>query len=75
MHCDANLILDTFSNVKPVQMVVQESCILVMMCALMQAGAWPLVQTNLPTFSVPQVLEKSVRMVSYCCVGVCCNLL
>jgi len=25
VHCDADLVLDTFRNVKPVQIVVQES--------------------------------------------------
>ena len=29
-----------------------------------QAGAWPIGQSNLPTFAIPQELEKSVRMVS-----------
>lgn len=27
-----------------------------------QAGAWPIGQSNLPTFAIPQELEKSVRM-------------
>lgn len=30
---------------------------------ILQAGAWPISQTNLPTFSLPQELEKSVRAV------------
>lgn len=30
---------------------------------ILQAGAWPISQTNLPTFSLPQELEKSVRIV------------
>ena len=30
---------------------------------VLQAGAWPLSQTNLPAFSLPQELEKSVRIV------------
>jgi len=29
---------------------------------VLQAGAWPLGQTNLPTFAIPQELEKSVRL-------------
>jgi cullin 2 len=29
---------------------------------ILQAGAWPIPQTNLPTFSLPQELEKSVRI-------------
>ena len=28
-----------------------------------QAGAWPIGQSNLPTFAIPQELEKSVSMV------------
>lgn len=31
---------------------------------LFQAGAWPIGQSNLPSFSIPQELEKSVQMVS-----------
>jgi len=31
---------------------------------ILQAGAWPISQTNLPTFSLPQELEKSVRIVN-----------
>jgi cullin 2 len=31
---------------------------------ILQAGAWPISQTNLPTFSLPQQLEKSVRAVN-----------
>ena len=31
---------------------------------ILQAGAWPISQTNLPTFSLPQELEKPVRVVS-----------
>lgn len=31
---------------------------------ILQAGAWPITQSNLPTFSLPQELEKSVRIVS-----------
>lgn len=30
---------------------------------VLQAGAWPISHTNLPTFSVPQELEKSIRIV------------
>lgn len=30
---------------------------------VLQAGAWPISQTNLVTFSLPQELEKSVRIV------------
>lgn len=30
---------------------------------VLQAGAWPISQTNLPTFSLPQELEKSVKIV------------
>lgn len=30
---------------------------------ILQAGAWPISQTNLPSFSLPQELEKSVRIV------------
>ena len=30
----------------------------------LQAGSWPISQTNLPTFSLPQELEKSVRIVN-----------
>lgn len=29
---------------------------------ILQAGAWPIAQSNLPTFSLPQELEKSVRI-------------
>lgn len=29
---------------------------------ILQAGSWPISQTNLPTFSLPQELEKSVRI-------------
>ncbi|ELT99573.1 hypothetical protein CAPTEDRAFT_175514 [Capitella teleta] len=29
---------------------------------VLQAGAWPIGQNNLPTFAIPQELEKSVRM-------------
>ncbi|XP_061185924.1 cullin-2-like [Saccostrea echinata] len=29
---------------------------------VLQAGAWPIGQSNLPTFSIPQELEKSVQM-------------
>ena len=32
---------------------------------ILQAGAWPITQSNLPTFSLPQELEKSVRIVRY----------
>ena len=31
---------------------------------ILQAGAWPITQSNLPSFSLPQELEKSVRIVS-----------
>ena len=31
---------------------------------ILQAGAWPITQSNLPTFSLPQELEKSVRIVN-----------
>lgn len=31
---------------------------------ILQAGAWPISQTNLPAFSLPQELEKSVRAVN-----------
>lgn len=31
---------------------------------ILQAGAWPIPQTNLTSFSLPQELEKSVRVVS-----------
>jgi hypothetical protein len=31
---------------------------------VLQAGAWPVSQSNLPSFSLPQELEKSVRAVS-----------
>ena len=31
---------------------------------ILQAGSWPISQTNLPTFSLPQELEKSVRIVN-----------
>lgn len=30
---------------------------------VLQAGAWPISQTNLLTFSLPQELEKSVKIV------------
>ncbi|CAC5381571.1 CUL2 [Mytilus coruscus] len=30
--------------------------------SVLQAGAWPIGQSNLPTFAIPQELEKSVRM-------------
>ncbi len=30
---------------------------------VLQAGAWPISQSNLPTFSLPQELEKSVKAV------------
>ncbi|XP_033762061.1 cullin-2-like isoform X2 [Pecten maximus] len=29
---------------------------------VLQAGAWPIGQSNLPTFAIPQELERSVRM-------------
>ncbi|XP_067649383.1 cullin-2-like [Haliotis asinina] len=29
---------------------------------VLQAGAWPIAQSNLPSFALPQELEKSVRM-------------
>lgn len=32
---------------------------------VLQAGAWPISQTNLPSFSLPQELEKSVRAVRF----------
>ena len=32
---------------------------------ILQAGAWPITQSNLPTFSLPQELEKSVRIVRF----------
>ena len=32
---------------------------------VLQAGAWPISQTNLPSFSLPQELEKSVRAVCH----------
>ena len=31
---------------------------------ILQAGSWPISQTNLPPFSIPAELEKSVRIVS-----------
>ena len=31
---------------------------------ILQAGSWPISQTSLPPFSLPQELEKSVRIVS-----------
>jgi cullin 2 len=30
---------------------------------ILQAGAWPISNNNLPTFSLPQELEKSIRIV------------
>ena len=30
---------------------------------ILQAGAWPIGQSNLPSFAIPQELEKSVSMV------------
>ena len=32
---------------------------------IIQAGAWPIPQSNLPTFALPQELEKSVHMVCF----------
>jgi hypothetical protein len=31
---------------------------------ILQAGSWPISQTNMPSFSLPQELEKSVRIVT-----------
>jgi cullin 2 len=32
---------------------------------VLQAGAWPISQTNMPSFSLPQELEKSIRIVNF----------
>ena len=54
---DLNEKFSNFCNQESNQVGIDFSII------VLQAGAWPISHTNLPSFSLPQELEKSVRIV------------